>query len=139
MAEINPVGGSGGMLKKDPAAGVQNVIAVLVGAGVFIDMLQLIVRLKGGPAALVQHGGHGGHMAPFVLADNEYLTGISGRSSLYINSITLHTNMRESQRFGGSTGERERVRDSGPILAQNPDPDSRAPTIGRPACPLHKY
>lgn len=107
MAEISPTGGSGGMLRKDPAAGVQRVIAVLVSAGVFVDMLQLIVRHKGSSAALVQHGGYGGHMTPFVLADNEYLTGISGRSSLYINSITLHTNMRESQRFGGGTGERE--------------------------------
>lgn len=107
MTEINPTGGSGGLLRKDPAAGVQKVIAVLVSAGVLIDMLQLIVRQKGCPVALVHHGGDGGHMTPFVLADNEYLTGISGKSSLYINSITLHTNIRESQRFGGGTGERE--------------------------------
>ena len=107
MAEINPSGGSGGILRKDPAAGVQKVIVVLVSAGVLIDMLQLIVRQTGNPQALVQHGGDGGHLTPFVLADNEYLTGISGRSSLYINSITLHTNMRASQRFGGGAGERE--------------------------------
>jgi len=107
VAEINPIGSSGGMLRKDPAAGVQRVIAVLVSAGVLIDMLQLIVRQKGCPVALVQHGGDGGHMTPFVLADNEYLTGISGKHSLYISSITLHTNMRESQRFGGGTGERD--------------------------------
>jgi hypothetical protein len=107
VAEINPTGGSGGILRKDPAEGVQKVIAVLVSAGVLIDMLQLIGRQKGGPVALVQHGGDGGHMTPFVLADNEYLTGISGKSSMYINSITFHTNMRESKRFGGGSGERE--------------------------------
>ena len=107
VTEINPTGGSGGILRKDPATGVQKVIAVLVSAGVLVDMLQLIVRQKGCPTALVQHGGDGGHMIPFVLADDEYLTGISGKSSLYINSITLHTNKRESQRFGGSAGERE--------------------------------
>jgi hypothetical protein len=107
VAEINPIGGSGGILRKDPAAGARKIIAVLVGAGVLIDMLQLIVRGKDCPLALVQHGGDGGHLTPFVLADNEYLTGISGQSSLYINSITLHTNIRESQRFGGSAGERE--------------------------------
>ena len=107
MTEINPTGGSGGILRKDPAEGVQKVIAVLVSAGVLIDMLQLIVRQKDAPAALVQHGGDGGHMTTFVLADNEYLTGVSGKSSLYVNSITLHTNIRESKRFGGGTGERE--------------------------------
>ena len=107
MAEIHPTSGSGGILRKDPTTGVQKVIVVLVSAGVLIDMLQLIVRQEGGFSALVQHGGDGGHLTPFVLADNEYLTGISGKSSLYISSIIFHTNMRESQRFGGSTGERE--------------------------------
>lgn len=107
MAEINPTGGSGGILRKDPTAGVQKVAVVLISAGVLIDMLQLIIQQKGGLLALVQHGGDGGHLTPFVLAENEYLTGISGKSSFYINSITLHTNMRESQRFGGGAGERE--------------------------------
>jgi hypothetical protein len=107
LAEINPIGVSGGILRKDPTTGVRKVVAVLISAGVLIDMLQLIVQQKDGFLALVQHGGDGGHLTPFVLANNEYLTGISGKSSLYINSITLHTNMRESQRFGGGTGERE--------------------------------
>jgi hypothetical protein len=107
VAEIYPVGGSGGMLRKDPVAGVQKIIAVLVSAGILIDMLQLIVSKNGNPQALVQHGGDGGHLTPFVLDNNEYLTGITGRYSLYVNSITLHTNMRASQRFGGDAGERE--------------------------------
>lgn len=107
MAEIHPIGGSGGILRKDPTLGVKKVIAVLISAGVLIDMLQLIVKQEGGSLALVQHGGDGGHLTPFVLADNEYLTGISGKSSLYVSSITFQTNMRESQRFGGGTGEKE--------------------------------
>ena len=107
MTEINPTGGSGGILRKDPATDVQKVIAVLISAGVLVDMLQLIVQRKDCPLALVQHGGDGGHLTPFVLAENEYLTGISGKSSLYISSIMFHTNIRESQRFGGSTGEKE--------------------------------
>lgn len=95
------------MLRKDPVAGVQKAIAVLISAGILVDMLQLIVRQDGNPQALVQHGGDGGHLTPFLLAEDEYLTGITGRYSLYINSITFHTNMRESRRFGGNTGERE--------------------------------
>ena len=107
MAEINPIGGSGGMLRKDPVAGVQKVIAVLVNSGMMVDLLQFIVRQNGTNQALVQHGGDGGHLTPFVLADDEYLTGISGRYTMYIESITLHTNMRDSQRLGGRGGERE--------------------------------
>ena len=107
MAEINPIGSSGGIPRKDPAVGVQKVIAVLVSAGILVDMLQLIVRQNGTPQAMVQHGGDGGHLTPFVLEDNEFLTGLTGRYSLYITSMTLHTNMRTSHRFGGNTGERE--------------------------------
>ena len=107
MAEISPVGGSAGRIQKDPVDGVQKVIAVLISAGLCIDFLQLIVRQDGVPQALVQHGGDGGHLTPFVLADDEYLTGITGRYGLYVYSITLHTNQKTSQRFGGSGGERE--------------------------------
>ena len=107
MAEINPIGGSGGTLRKDPVIGVQKVIAVLISTGILVDFLQLIVRQNGTIQTLAQHGGDGGHLTPFVLNDDEYLTGISGRHELYIDSITLHTNMRTSQRFGGHGGERE--------------------------------
>ena len=107
MVEINPIGGSGGTLRKDPVDGVEKVIAVLISAGFLIDFLQFIVRQNGIPQALVQHGGDSGHFTPFVLADDEYLTGITGRYGLYIDSITLYTNRRISPRFGGRGGERE--------------------------------
>lgn len=107
MAEISPIGGSGGILRKDPVDGVQKVIAVLINSGLMVDLLQLIVRRNGTNQALVQHGGDGGHLTPFVLADDEYLTGITGRYGMYVESITLHTNIRDSQRFGGRGGERE--------------------------------
>jgi hypothetical protein len=107
LVEISPIGGNGGLARKDQVAGVQKVIAVLISAGILIDMMQLIVRRNGDPQAMVQHGGDGGHFTPFVLADNEYLIGITGRYSLYVSSITLHTNIRTSQRFGGNTGEKD--------------------------------
>ncbi|MFH1647014.1 MAG: jacalin-like lectin [Chloroflexota bacterium] len=107
MAEIMPVGGSSGMSRKDPAAGVQKVIAVLIGAGMLVDYIQMLVYQNGSPRALARHGGDGGHMTLFVLANDEYLTGITGRHGEYIDSLTLHTNKRTSPRFGGHGGERE--------------------------------
>jgi len=108
MAKISPVGGSSGILRNDPVvASVEKVIAVLVSSGLYIDFLQLIVRQNGVPQALAQHGGDGGHLTPFVLADDEYLTGITGRYGWYVYSMTLHTNIRTSKKFGGSGGERE--------------------------------
>ena len=107
MAEISPVGGSGGRLLKDPVDGVEKVIAVLISSGILVDFLQLMVYQNGTPQVLVNHGGDGGHFTPFILANDEYLTGITGRYGMYINSITLHTNARTSRRFGGNGGERE--------------------------------
>jgi hypothetical protein len=107
MAEITPVGGSGGQLRKDTTTGVQKVIVVLISAGMYIDFVQLIVRQEGELRVLPHHGGDGGHLTPFVLADDEYLTGISGWYSWYINSMVLYTNKRVSGRFGSSIGERE--------------------------------
>ena len=96
MAEISPIGGNGGILRKDPVAGVEKVIAVLISTGLWVDFLQLMVLQNGAPQVLVHHGGDGGHLTPFVLADDEYLTGITGWYGLYIESITLHTNKRTS-------------------------------------------
>lgn len=107
MAEIMPIGGRTGMNRKDPVAGVRKVIAVLIGAGLLVDYIQLLVYQNGAPQALVRHGGDGGHLTPFVLANDEYLTGITGRYGEYVDSITLHTNTRSSPRFGGHGGERE--------------------------------
>lgn len=107
MAEISPIGGNGGIARKDTVDGVQKVIMVLISAGILIDMMQLIIRQKEGPQALVQHGSDGRHLTPFTLADDEHLAGISGRYSLYVTSVTLNTNTRTSHRFGGNTGEKD--------------------------------
>jgi len=107
MAEIVPVGGRSGILRKDPCDGVKKVIAVLISSGLLVDYMQLLVYHHGTPGAMVGHGGDGGHFAPFVLADDEYLTGLTGKYGMYVNSVVLHTNMRTSQRFGGNSGERE--------------------------------
>ena len=107
MREIVPVGGSGGRFRIDAAAGAQKVIAVLISAGVLIDFIQLMVYQNNSPQVLAPHGGDGGHFTAFVLANDEYLTGFTGWYGLYLDSITLHTNKRTSQRFGGHGGERE--------------------------------
>ena len=107
MREIIPIGGGGGNLRKDPVSGSQKIIAVLISAGILIDFIQLMVYQNNSPQVLAPHGGDGGHFTVFVLANDEYLTGITGWYGSYIDSITLHTNKRTSQRFGGHGGERE--------------------------------
>jgi hypothetical protein len=52
------------------------------------------------------HGGQGGNLNVFRLNPGEYITGISGRSGIYLESLTLQTNQRTSQAFGGSGGDK---------------------------------
>jgi hypothetical protein len=114
MREIMPVGDPGGALSKDLADGVTKVLAVLVSAGMLIDYIQLLAYFGSEPLALTGHGGDGGHFTPFVLARDEYLTGITGWYGAYVNSLTLHTNQRSSHQFGGRGGEREFRIQAGP-------------------------
>jgi hypothetical protein len=114
MREIPPVGDPGGTLRKDQAEGVTKTLAVLVSAGMLIDYIQLLAYCDSEPLALTGHGGDGGHFTPFVLARDEYLTGITGWYGAYINSLTLHTNHRSSRQFGGRGGEREFSIQAGP-------------------------
>ena len=107
MAEIIPVGSNSGVTRKDPAVDVDKVIAVLISSAFLVDFIQFIVQKDGNPLALAQHGGNGGHLTPFLLAGDEYLTGMSGKYGTYIDSIILHTTTRTSQRFGGKGGDRE--------------------------------
>ena len=107
MREITPIGDSGGKFRKDPVIGSQKIIAVLISAGMLVDFIQLMVYQNNSPQVLAAHGGDGGHFTAFVLANDEYLTGFTGWYGSYIDSITLHTNKRTSQRFGGHGGERE--------------------------------
>jgi hypothetical protein len=107
MAEIIPVGSNSGITRKDPVDGVEKIIVVLISAGVLIDFLQLIVQKGNDLLVLSHHGGDGGHLTPFLLASDEYLTGITGRYGIYIDSMVLQTNKRTSQRFGGSGGDKE--------------------------------
>jgi hypothetical protein len=60
-------------------------------------------RIVPGP----RHGGSGGTVTSFRLGADEYITGISGRSGDYIDSLRIHTNRRESPLFGGSGGNRD--------------------------------
>ena len=75
------------------------------------------LRLRGSPRAgqpdpanagavieLPHLGGGSGFRHTITLDADEYLTGISGRSGRYIDSIRFHTNLRTSDTFGGPFG-----------------------------------
>jgi predicted flap endonuclease-1-like 5' DNA nuclease len=73
-----------------------------------VDGLQLIyVNRDGDPGGLPKVGAAGGLHHVFYLEDDEYLTGISGRTGWYVDSIQFHTNKRSSHVYGGAGGEQD--------------------------------
>jgi len=102
-------GGRGGSDFSDPQpqAGAR-VVEVQIRAGDHIDAVQMLFQFSDGRTAMSpRHGGSGGRTEVFRLDPDEYITGISGRSGDYIDSLRIHTNKRASQLFGGRGGNRD--------------------------------
>lgn len=102
-------GGSGGseFFDSDIPGGAP-IVEVRVEAGEFIDSVQIIYGVPGGPPHEAEkHGGEGGRAATFRLGQGEYIVGLSGRCGRYVDSLRILTNRRTSQLFGGSGGDRD--------------------------------
>lgn len=102
-------GGPGGnaFLDEAPPPGAR-VIEVHVRSGQYVDSVQLVYMLRDGQTiAGPRHGGEGGELNVLRLDPGEYLTGISGRTGSYIDSIEFQTNRHTSPTFGGNGGDRE--------------------------------
>jgi hypothetical protein len=102
-------GGSGGtaFVDGDIPAGA-SIVEVRVHAGDFVDSVQMIYSFPDGrPIEAARHGGEGGRAASFRLEQGEYIVSLSGRCGTYVDSLRIHTNMRTSQLFGGSGGDRD--------------------------------
>ncbi len=106
---LGPSGGNGGHAFEGytipDGAKVQEI---RVNAGFYVDGLQLTCVDAGGTVIELSHlGGGSGFRHTITLDADEYLTGISGRSGRYIDSIRFHTNKRVTDSIGGRGGENE--------------------------------
>jgi hypothetical protein len=101
-------GGNGGNAFSDRSIpGEARISEIRVRAGDSIDGIQAIYVLKDGRAFEgPMHGGGGGSLNVFRLNPGEYITGLSGRYGIYLDSLTIQTNQRSSQAFGGGGGNR---------------------------------
>jgi len=102
-------GGGGGNTFTDPVIQTDvRVTAVQIRSGDLIDSVQFTYSLPNGTTTSgARHGGSGGRTSTFQLADDEYITGISGRYGDSLDSIRIQTNKRTSQLYGGSGGNRD--------------------------------
>ena len=104
---ITAGGGGGNEFTDSRAPAGASVAEVRIWAGEYVDSVQMVYLLPNGrilPGA--RHGGTGGNSYVFRLNPGEYIIGISGRHGKNIDSLTIHTNRRSSQAFGGRGGDR---------------------------------
>jgi hypothetical protein len=103
-----PSGGYGGGAFTDPELLLRQatVVGVAVRSGVYVDGIQLIYRTPDGRIRrLPWHGGRGGSYREFWLRPGEVLTGISGRSGAFVDSLRFETSFgRRSPTYGGRSG-----------------------------------
>jgi hypothetical protein len=79
---------------------------IRVHSGDVINAIQAVYALRDGSLLEGQiHGKEGGSLTVFALDPKEYVTGFSGKYGIYINSLSIWTNRRTSQVFGGSGGQ----------------------------------
>jgi hypothetical protein len=99
-------GGTGGEQFADRQIPLDARISqIRIRAGRYVDSIQAVYALPGG--SLYEgplHGGTGGSLNVLELAEDEYVTGISGRMGNYVDSIVIHTNRRSFPAYGGSGG-----------------------------------
>jgi hypothetical protein len=81
------------------------VRGVRLQAGSMIDRIQVLWESSDGTASDGPfHGGGGGDLFEFMLDFDEYIIELKGRYDTYVNSLTIVTNKRESQKYGGDGG-----------------------------------
>ena len=113
------------------------ISAVSLLTGLYVDTLDIAYQGEGGAEVrLGPVGGFGGISHVFELGEGEYLTGISGRNGVYIDSIRFHTNLRTSDTFGGPFGAAELC---APRPGGQPDCGIRGPRRLVYRCARHRH
>jgi hypothetical protein len=80
---------------------------IRVRSGEMVDSIQAVYILENGRVFEgPRYGGNGGNLSIFRLDRDEFIVGISGRRGKYVDSLSIQTNRRTSQAFGGGGGDR---------------------------------
>lgn len=105
--KLGPAGrGGGGQFADKELPKDARVIGVKVRHGLLVDGIELLYKSSDNTnGSLGWHGGFGGDADTFLLDEDEYLTGIAGRTGDNVDSISFITNKRRSRIFGRNGGD----------------------------------
>jgi len=104
--EIGIVGGAGGTEFSDyTIPSDAKVSAVQICSAEYVNSIQLsYINGSDTSVSLEKIGGEGGDASVFELQEGEYITGVSGCAGDFIDRVTIQTNLRTSDDFGGNGG-----------------------------------
>jgi hypothetical protein len=105
--KAGPAGGNGGdaFLDKRLPQGAR-VVGVKIRHGDYIDAVELLYKAADGNIeSLGRHGTEGGEESIFMLDKDEYIKGITGTTGDYLVTLTIVTNKRKSEKYGGAAGD----------------------------------
>lgn len=106
--KLGPAGrGGGGEFADKELAKDARVIGVKVRHGLLVDGVELLYKTPDNKdGSLGWHGGFSGNADMFLLGEDEYLIGITGRTGDNVDSICFITNKRRSRIFGQDGGDK---------------------------------
>jgi hypothetical protein len=106
-----PSGGYGGQYFSDQnvcgqfSSDNRRLVEVRIRSGVYIDAIQTVyVNIADQKFESPLHGGTGGTLSVFKLAPDEYITRISGKYGVFIDSLQIVTNKGNVKGWGGTGG-----------------------------------
>jgi hypothetical protein len=105
--KIGAAGNNGGaeFVDKQLPKGAK-VVGVKIRSGDWIDSVELLYKTADGTnESMGKHGGDGGEEDTFMLEEGEHITGITGKTGMYVMSLTILTNKRKSRTYGLGQGD----------------------------------
>jgi hypothetical protein len=104
FALLGPSGGLGGTYFADNQNAKFRIVQVRVRSAEYVNSIQLVYENGSRQMVGAQHGGNGGKLEVFKLEPGEYITAVSGKYGLYVESMTIETSKGHKKSWGGSGG-----------------------------------
>ena len=99
-------GGTGGEAFTDDITNVARIKSITLRGGSKVDAISITYVLQDGSTVKKSHGGTGGTATtPLTLADDEYITKVTGRSGSCVDQITFYTSYGRTLSAGGTGGK----------------------------------
>lgn len=105
LSYLGPSGGGGGSYYSSTKSSGLRLVEIRIRSGALIDAIQTVhVNAIGQEVVSDRFGGGGGSIDVFKLAPGEFVTRISGKYGVFVDSLLIQTNTGRAKGWGGTGG-----------------------------------